>query len=200
MADRLADAILVARNIVSELEKKASQTGGLTFPISMHDVLDVIEKLGGLHGIVRKPKNMRHEQLSSMLVRYENQPSLILYSSTLNLCFKRFCVCKEAVHLMMDTEPSQYTEDVIDLIQQLITGVSISPNTPIESEYFAVLVALEVLVPYHMRQGLDELLSNGAKTYDLALQCRVPEKYISLLFNSKYQQVSTQINKDLAGE
>ena len=138
-------------------------------------------------------------QFWSALFRYTDHADIIC-DIDLNLCWQRFSVCKEAAHLLMDSEPKHFTTDCEALIQGLITQMpsNVEPDDIIDSEFMGVVVALETLMPWALRHEL-KALRESKTDLDVAKIIRVPEKYVSLMLGDHYSGLSERFNKELDG-
>jgi Zn-dependent peptidase ImmA (M78 family) len=128
--------------------------------------------------------------LKGLLKRYKDRAE-VLYSASMNTCWKRFVICKEMSHLLIDTESKHFTYNPMELVQQLITGApSLTLDDRLASEHLAVISAIEILLPFQLRGRLKEMLSSGNNDRHIAQEFRVPENVVTYLVRSKYWEVS----------
>lgn len=197
MGDRIIDVILIARSVVDGIDK----IGKLTFPVPVTDgILPVLrEQAGGAKfPIMLSRREWKREQFHSALFRYTDH-ALIVYSTDLNRCWRRFAICKELVHLLMDVKACHMGTDPINLIQGLITGTfPMEADTPVHSDMVGAIAAVEMLLPWKLRPHLIQLRTNGKTDFEIAEHARVPEKYVSLILGA-YGDVSARLNQDLDG-
>ncbi len=95
----------------------------LKFPIPIKEgILPIIElhvAAGGpAYEITLHRKDWDGRDLKSRLLRYKNHAT-IRYARNLNLCWRRFVICKELAHLAFDKE-DQFTSDYARLAQDLV--------------------------------------------------------------------------------
>lgn len=198
--ERACDVFLIARSVTNELDK----SGGLAFPIPVAKagIISVVENQSlpaGIRKIDLHCHDWRSKQFYSALFRYKDRAE-IHYSAHENLCWRRFAVVKEAMHLLIDTEERHFTTNATDLIERLIVGGVFEPNTPIDSERMGVFAAIEILLPWKLRGAIEAMRDAGESDFQIALQCRVPEKYITALLRGTYGQSSRRINEKLDGK
>lgn len=198
--ERACDVFLIARSVAEELEK----SGGLAFPIPVAKagVVSVVEKQSLPAGIERIDllcHDWRSKQFYSALFRYKDRAE-IHYSAHENLCWRRFAVVKEAIHLLIDTEARHFTTNATDLIERLIVGGVFEPNTPIDSERMGIFAAMEILLPWKLRPTVEAMRDAGESDFQIALQCRVPEKYVTAMLHGVYGKSSKRLNEKLDGK
>jgi hypothetical protein len=98
-----------------------------------------------------------------------------------NYCWKRFVLCKELFHVLIDVEDKQkiFTNNNVDIHIEQYMDKSSLPITPqnVQAETLAEIAAMEFLFPYAHRQ---QQLTTDSET--LAHQYKIPkamiEKYI----------------------
>lgn len=146
-------------------------------------------------------KDWDRKNIVAMLVRYKTHAKVWYHRSSLNLCYRRFAVCKELAHLLIDNAQEHFTSDPIALIQQLITNVPMDDAaTDLGSEQFAALSAVEILIPWGHRKMLRGMLEDGATDREVAEKIRVPEKIVNFFFRSKFGEESDKIYEGLEGK
>lgn len=121
----------------------------------------------------------------------------ILYSSGLNTCWGRFCICKEAYHLLSD-DIRTYSADPVSLVNGLINDIpSFNTDDDIEAEWMAVYGAMALLIPESSHELLYELEKDGKSHFEIAVKFCVPEKIISLRLSPQVRQMFDDIHKDM---
>lgn len=142
--------------------------------------------------INRVRKAWGNSQLKGMLLRYPDSAE-ILYSVNLNPCWTRFVVCKEAAHLLIDTDSKHFTHNPVELIQQLLVGApSLNSDDPFRSEQLATFAAIEMLAPWPLRPEITKMLEKGWTDLQIAKVILVPEDFVNYLVRSRYWEVSEQ--------
>ena len=198
---RFCDVILIARDVIDEIEK----TGALTFPIDVRgSILPVtaqrLSPQEELFAVRTSRRDWRTNQFYSALFRYLKHADII-YSAELILCWKRLSVFKEAAHLLIDDKDTHCTTDVVGLIQRLITSAPmVEADTLLESEVMGIVAAIELLIPWKLRKELEGMCQAGKTDFEIAEYCRVPEKFVNLMLRSPYGATSKRVNEQLDGE
>jgi hypothetical protein len=182
--------------------EKLSEREVLQFPVPLvkpSGILAVIKEMVKPDGI-QEVKLVCHDWKThlfhSALFRYEDRAE-IHYSAHSNLCWRRFAICKEAMHLLIDTEPGHFTTDVPSLIERMIIGGELEPDTPVESEWIGEAAAIEMLLPWKLRSVMEDMSKAGETDYQIAVQARTPLKYVTAMLRGVYGRASKGLNKQL---
>lgn len=127
----------------------------------------------------------------------------IYLAKNLNLCWRRFAVCKEMYHCMIDRLAGQRVTNLAQLKELLfllatdttsLTGESAALN----SERLAELYALETLFPVEFRlKHLDAYQEGSITSLDLASMYRVPQNYVELALQPHYLGVTQSLRGKL---
>lgn len=196
---RLIDIFLVARSVV---EQTSVTNGGVAFPVDLISAIIPAVKANMSEGfeIHWDRKEWPCNQFSSALFRYHDHAD-ILYSSSLNLCERRFAICKEAAHLLIDDDnKNHFTTDVVSLIAGLITSAPmLEPHSPVGSESMGVIAAIEILIPWKLRNEITEMQQTRSD-FEIAEVCRIPEKFVNAVLKSNYGKLSEKLNRELDGK
>lgn len=153
----------------------------------------------GAYKINIEAKSWRTKQLNGALFRYKDHADII-YSLDLNVCWRRFVACKELIHLLMDSKDKHFCTDPLALVQGLITGVPVQDHQgAYDSERLAICGAMELLLPWRLRDEMDKQMAAGRSDYDMALAFRVPEKVVNLRLKSAFGRWLDQIHRALDG-
>lgn len=127
----------------------------------------------------------------------------IYFQKNLNLCWRRFVVCKEMYHCMLDRTSDERTSSVselgrlIELLGHYTSSIS-GTFKPYETERVAENMALETLFPVEYRLKLVEDYWSGEVTaYQIAKMFCIPEYYISYSFQPSYLKAIVSYRKPL---
>lgn len=107
----------------------------------------------------------------------------VRFSSGLNFCWKRFSICKEMFHAVIDNSPEKRitsSDELLKLAEMIVSETSASLETfsPYLTENAAVVLALETLFPFEIRSLYEERYRTGdISDHQLALRFRIPEQY-----------------------
>lgn len=120
----------------------------------------------------------------------------IQFSSGLNYCWRRFVVCKEMYHCILDREPQTRISNTADLLKlseyltaDLLEELAGEAETfvPFDSEKLAEILAIETLFPMELRRMLCDPLDDGKITHrQVALRYRIPEEYVHIGMSAGY--------------
>src|SRR6266850_925336 len=125
-----------------------------------------------------------------MMFRYDDRAE-ISYSVSFNRCWRRFIICKELTHLAIDTEERHFTKNPISLVQELINKVPAACDDDVHSEYLAYIGAAEMLLPWSLRNKMQEMMDQKKSDLEIANEFRAPEKVVNLVLRSEsYRRLS----------
>lgn len=194
---RLCDAFLIARSVVDQV---AGRQAPPPWEMPLSAVLEHTKRVLPELQIDLQRRDFAADQVASALFRYP-QRALILYAGSLNICWRRFALCKELAHLLIDDKGGRhFSTDGEAIISELITQIPhLEPESEMSSEMVTVLIAMEILLPWRQRRALLET-SRWHSDAHLALRCRVPEKFIHHLLHTDYLPFSQSLNERLDGE
>lgn len=193
---RLADVVLLARDVHALYSQKNHSSGNVELPIRLlsDGLVSVIGERTGLL-IESRCLPWNGHMMRAALRRYKDT-ALILYSSDLNVCWSRFCICKEAYHLL--SYEKTFSSDPVTLINGLLNQIpEIKVDEDVEAEWMAVLGAMELLVPHSVDSYLYGLEASGKNHYEIALKFRVPEKIISLRLSPSIRRFLDELHNGM---
>jgi hypothetical protein len=194
---RLADVSLLARDVHSVYLKSCCANSQPVIPVRLLNdgLIPVIEKRTGIN-IEIECLPWSENMIRANLRRYGNH-AVILYSHELNVCWGRFCICKEAYHLLSN-DTKTFSTDPVSLVTGLLNDVPVLKiDEDVEAEWMAVFGAMELLVPASSDDRLYHLESLGTDHYDIALEFRVPEKIISLRLSPNVRTQLDLLHKEM---
>ena len=188
--------VLLARDVHAIYNKKNRSSGNAEIPVRLLN--------GGLISVIGERTGLLIEScclqwtghmMRATLRRYRDT-ALILYSNDLNVCWSRFCVCKEAYHLLSDEKT--FSSDPVTLVNGLLNQIpEIKVGEDVEAEWMAVVGATELLVPHIFDSHLYELEASGKSHYEIAFEFRVPEKIISLRLSPKIRELLDELHNGM---
>lgn len=203
MATPLLEILVRARGVVSQI--RASQSANFGFPIQVRrDVEPVIlsmvrESIGREYPVQMEYSAVPVGAIRGKLIRYENSGTIII-SSEQTMCWRRFVLCKELAHLIIDDEPESRTTDIELHIQGMNSDArNFVWNSAIDSEYEAIIMAAEIMVPWIDRASFNRMLKDGHTSRDVAERYKVPERIIDMM-RGDYLGMSAKHNALLDGQ
>jgi hypothetical protein len=135
-------------------------------------------------------------------LRYEGQPILGFYLlkddgscdicllSGLNFCWKRFVLCKELFHVILN-DPEYQTKDLKSHIEATIAHFPDVENTTpvaVASEMLAEMAAMEFLFPYRLRKLHQAGVQEISVVEALAMKHRIPTLMVNKYLTSNYMK------------
>jgi len=169
-----------------EAEIRAYVIAGDKIPVSVEDIQSTVGMMYTLT-IEKHIVPVNTTYLQSMMLRYANGRIRILVKAALPHDEKRFAVCKEISHVIMD-EQEDWSLEVLNTITNLIEvsrldiqteGKSTAPNGAIITEKLAAYLAIELLYPHDLREADFVALEKGETSFaKLALRYEIPLKEI----------------------
>lgn len=122
----------------------------------------------------------------SMCVMHNDGSSDIVLAKGLNHCWKRYSICKEIFHILIDQE--QYRNlDIFAHTEMVSVGVALDDSNVqpgVAAEYLAEFAAMEFLFPYANREAIIKSIKEP-DYLAIATQYRIPQllvdKYLSKL-------------------
>lgn len=129
----------------------------------------------------------------------------IYYAKNHNFCWRRFGVCKEMYHCMIDRTDADRVA-TLDTLKTLLEQLSADTTAitggfaPLDREQEAELMALETLFPVEYRQNYLENPITDLAEYDLVAQkFKIPLEYARMACQPNYVKVVTQLRGRLLG-
>jgi len=130
------------------------------------------------------------DEMNGLYTRYELSDKTLFdidISASLNTCWERLVATKELMHAILDKNSSAFTTDIVSLIEMLINQPpQINNDSEIHSEYVALYLAVELLIPNIYN---DYVIDLSLSSYQIADTLKVPEKMIDLVRAEWYQKL-----------
>lgn len=167
--------------------------------IKVDDLRPIFEELGYVDTIVWERFNFDSKYIAAQIQTYQAQSGAykdkgtyarIQYSFNLNFCWRRFVVCKEMYHCLIDDTDqkriasseallklSAYLSD--DLLEILAGEADDDVTAAVDTEKLAEIFAIETLFPMELRRSLcDPLDANEISESQIAERYKVPVEYV----------------------
>jgi hypothetical protein len=188
---RVADAILIARDIPIGLPPSKRMPVN---PDLRHHVEAVLcSATGGEFPVKIERVRISSAHLRGGLARYRDHAKVWL-SADLNLCWSRFVACKELMHLLADDQ-QHFARDPVHQIESVLRGYHWTLDKALDSETFAVVLALEYLFRWECRPRLED--STRGSNFQIADRFKIPEAIVDGYFSSSLASISEQANAQL---
>lgn len=109
----------------------------------------------------------------------------IVLLSGLNYYKKKFAMCKELFHIILDCEDYRSTNTRNTIDEYLYSGIGQATSIPTQTELLAEMAAMEFLFPYHVRL---HVLSGNVNYDDIAEQYKVPKTLVERYLSEHYMK------------
>jgi Zn-dependent peptidase ImmA (M78 family) len=131
--------------------------------------------------------SVTRKSINGFYVSYGTSYKIVLHSG-MNLCWRRFVLCKELFHVLIDAEPyrsmdiSAHVEEVTSTFPVLES----KPGQPAISEMMAEIAAMEFMFPYANR--LQELANTPIAYIGIAEKYKIPQVFVEQYLSESYMQ------------
>jgi len=197
----------IVSSILKDYNKEYPINRNDEFPIRTSLLHQFIEQRGVVDRIKIFETNVKTEIIVAEVQKFRGQQSVysgildvahIYYAASYNICWRRFGVCKEMYHCMIDRSDADRvaTIDTLKTLLELLatdtTAVS-GDFAPLSREHQAELLALETLFPVEFRQKyLDNPIHEDADYIKIATEFRIPVEYAKIACQPNYVRMCTQ--------
>lgn len=128
--------------------------------------------------------------------------AMIKVKSGMRPCWLRFTLIKELLHLYSDTcaDAPNASADLLAMAARDSRYIVCRDDTTLDEETAAFYMALELAVPWSLREQFMRLRDLGATHYQIAKAFMVPEPFISHFiegFEGNYAGLSLRLNRSL---
>ena len=114
---------------------------------------------------------------------------VVVVARGLNRCWSRLVIIKELMHVFDEENQKTSTADNFEIVlNELSSGVP-TDDMAIQTrrEHSSVTMALRILCPIaHISQMKEDFQKGQITPYDIALQFRIPEQYVSVILNESF--------------
>lgn len=188
---RVVDGILLAHDVLSAHQQRTGNSLTLPIPLLRGDgLVKTIADRSKIGEISAKCLKWPGDMCRGWLERYRHDGSekaKIFYSASLNTCWARLVICKEAAHLLIG-DTKNFTSDPVALVNGILKSMPLTIDAEIDAEWIALVVAMNLLIPWSLSQQILAMQQNGSTNYDIAYELRVPELLIDQWLSSQMQK------------
>lgn len=119
----------------------------------------------------------------------------ICYVQGLNYCWKRFVICKEVFHTILDEDHycNMALDEHIDEVTVAFPKIDSDPCLSVVAEWLAEIAAMEFLFPYKSRLIYDGKVDHRAVAEKYKVPLVMIEKYLSKPHMNVLQKFSKQV-------
>lgn len=124
----------------------------------------------------------------SMCVIKPDKAIDIVIAKDLNYCWKRFAICKEIFHLLID-RPDYRALDIELHTESVLIAFPIDdaiPSTSVQVEFLAEVAAMEFLFPYKSRLVQLSTSAGNVNFPDIAQKYKMPQIFVERYLTDNY--------------
>lgn len=134
-------------------------------------------------GAFLKPTNEGHQFVQAY------GGNIIITARGMNRCWDRFVYCKELMHVFSSGDSCADTGERFEVLMTELTSAPTNPSGAFLDEIECFWRALALICPRSKRDKFRRRLqANEISEYDVALQLKIPEVYVSRLFWSRFDE------------
>jgi len=188
----LEEAIVVARDTYVKISRPRR-------PVPIDPILRYAEKVesaarGQPYSIKTMIVDVEKNEYRGIFARGLSSSTIYL-SHELNDCWKRFVICKEAIHLLVDDSDLRYAKSVRDQTMEAFQMFwPTQSRAPLTSEVFASVVAFEILYPWESRRAISKPPED---MHQEAVDFKIPEHHLDAYFRCTFGILSEEINSGI---
>lgn len=202
---------MIADLLLSILNKYHEEHNLRLVPIKVDMLKPMIEERGFVDRIIWEEFDFPSEHVLAQVQFFKQQMGVyagegdyarIQISNTLNFCWRRFVLCKEMYHCLLDVAPDSRvsnTGDLMTLSEHLVSESSfvIPGFEPHTTEQQAEVLALETLCPLELREHhIEQYEQSEITSHQIALRYRIPENFVQIAMYPSYLEAIHEIRQD----
>lgn len=162
----------------------------------------VVGEKSGKQIVVREAPELPEDVNMYGSVEDYGDRALISIRPGMNPCWKRFTVTKELMHIYSGTCPNSPTESADLLIKAAQDSRYVIPkdNSVLDEETSAFYLALEVMIPWCLREQFNMMRELGATHYQIAKAFMIPERMVEHFVGMEsetYAALSRRLNRNI---
>ena len=175
------------------------QCSALPLVVSRRQLYPAVLKETGIHRIRHAISTMDTTICRGMYLSARNEQArlvqqmgshVIVTARGLNSCWERFVFVKELMHAFDDPTAAADNGEAFDIQLQDLSGPATTLSPQGEAEFLSFWMALGVLCPEpHRLRFRDRLTAKQIDHYAIALELRIPELYVPLLFEPRFATI-----------
>lgn len=178
-------------NYCQTLKPKVSRTLVLEKALEITEVSKVKAVVTGMDSTVCRGMFISAQNLEHPLIQRLGC-DVILLARGQKYCWERFVYTKELMHVFdREDEPTNTPNKLETLLTDFeVPSANTAPSTPTISDIKGFWMALACLCPESNRLEFQHLREkNHIDNYGVALQLRIPEQYVPMLFQDRYLKI-----------
>ncbi len=118
----------------------------------------------------------------------------ICYVEDLNFCWKRFVICKEVFHVILEKEDYKNMNlfEHIEQVTIVFPDNESHPSNSVACEWLAEIAAMEFMIPYDTRKKQIERYGENINYRDIAERFKVPLVLVEKYFSEQVMEVLSE--------
>ena len=146
-----------------------------------------VEQCSGLTISLQK-RNLNQAHTRGLILRYTDRATIVV-GHELNHCWRRFVICKELMHLLVDVKPECFTTDPVAQLAKILMGDGVH-GAHIESEAYAIVAALEFMLPKGHRPAN---CKDATEALSIAERFKLPRMWVDFFYGTAYRLISSGV-------
>ena len=198
---KVGDRLNVAdEKVLAGLQNKIN--GGLQ-TVAIQPVKKLVEKRIGRRIIIHEINVPEDVPFYGYVEDGENDISVVKIKAGMNLCWQRFTILKELMHLYSDTctDAPNVSSSLLVTAARLSRTIVARDDSVLDDETAAFYIALEVAIPWRLRKQFLALRDLGATHYQIAKAFLAPVPFVSHFIDDEayvsYVALSQRLNQNI---
>jgi hypothetical protein len=135
--------------------------------------------------LIELPIDWREAALLGMFHKHEDGKTVVVYAANMPMDLKRFVVCKELMHALLDNDGYR-TMDIVSHVNSMSVHFpddESHPGVAVQVEFLAEIAAMEFLFPYRCRKIV---VASNLDLEQVAGQYGVPRQQVEVYCSKQY--------------
>jgi Zn-dependent peptidase ImmA (M78 family) len=174
----------------------------LGFPRKIETIIDYVNQnlddMRGKHTPIKFHPRIYEASIFYGTIEDRGSEVDIYYDLNRNFCWKRFVCAKELCHLLYHVEDDLHLTSSVEAIDSLMSQIlaGVIADQPATSEQAAIVMAIEVLLPYSERKSVNGMISKGG-VMEIAKHYRLPAQMVPVYLSHTYTTLAEEATKAL---
>lgn len=171
----------------------------LKIPVSRKDIQPKVLELTNTSRVSAVKSTLDTEVVRGYFLSINNKEArlvqqfgcdVIVMARTLNYCWERFVFTKELMHLFDSAEEKTSGSSELEALLANFELPDTNGCKQFKSDVRGLWMALSCLCPEHERIAFKDNIDKGhIDHYGIALQLKIPEKYVKHYFSAAYEKI-----------
>jgi hypothetical protein len=166
------------------LDSKATQR-------SVNDLLDICRKDVATEILIHQhPDTYRNHLVSSIYLKLPDKYVIVLLAE-MNNCWKRFAICKELFHVVLN-KPENFSTDIKGHVEDFFAGITSTTNNSNQNssqmEMVAEFAAMEFFFPFSERKQI-KVAHTNPDFASIAERYKIPRIMVERYLTSNFMEI-----------